>query len=237
MFEIIRAFDEAAESYEDWYGRSKGAQVLLSELRGLKVLLPPSGLGAEIGAGTGIFAEHLTSEEREVVCIDPSPGMLEHAVGKGLPAILGTAESCPLRHGSLDFAYMVTMLEFLLDPVEALRSAGETLKVDAPLVTLTINRESPWGELYADLAKRGNHLFRHAHLYTFEEVYASLMSAGLEPLEAVGTLTAAPDEAEEEIKLVPAGQGAGVILIKARMRAHAPMGHRAHRPGHRIGKG
>jgi len=54
------------------------------------------------------------------------------------------------------------------------------------------------------------------------------MSAGFEPREAVGTLTAAPDEAEEEIRLVPVGPGVGVILIKARKRTHPPMEYPDH---------
>ena len=221
MSDPIKVFDKASATYEDWYRQPKGAQVLQSELRGLEVLLPQAGLGAEIGGGTGIFAEHLTSEERQVICLDLSPGMLERVVQKGLPAVLATAEDCPLKHGSLDFAYMVTVLEFLPDPVGALRSISATLKEDAPLVTLTINRESPWGELYADLAEKGDPIFSHARLYTFEEVRAILAGAGYVPLEAVGTLTASPDEPEEEeIEFVPAGPGAGVILIKARTSAH-----------------
>lgn len=215
MSEPIKAFEKAADAYEDWYRQPKGAEVFLSELRGLEELLPASGLGAEIGAGTGIFAEHITSEERLVVCIDPSPGMLRHAARKGLPAILAAAEGCPLKNGSLDFAYMVTVLEFLSDPEEALHIVGEPLKADAPLVTLTINRESPWGELYAELAEKGDIIFRHARLYTFKEVLTFLARAGYEPLEALGTLTSAPDEPEEEVRLVPAGPDAGVVLIKA----------------------
>lgn len=213
--EPIKAFDKAADTYEDWYRRPKGAEIFLSELRGLEALLPASGLGAEIGAGTGIFAEHLTSEERWVVCIDPSTGMLEHAARKGLPAILAAAEGCPLKQESLDFAYMVTVLEFLSDPVETLHLVGEALKTNAPLVTLTINRESPWGDLYAEKAEEGDLIFRHARLYTFKEVLTFLADAGYEPLETLGTLTTAPDEPEGEIRLVPAGPDAGVVLTKA----------------------
>jgi len=228
LSEVIKAFDEASDTYDEWYRRPRGFQVFLSELRGLEALLPPSGLGAEVGAGTGIFAGRLTSEERRVVCIDPSPGMLKHAVGRALPAILSTGEECPFKRGSLAFAYMVTALEFMPDPVGALRSVGAALKAEAPLVTLTINRASPWGELYAEMAEKGDPIFSHARLYSFEEVHALLMSAGFEPREAVGTLTAAPGETEEEIRLVPVGPGVGVILIKARKRTHPPLEYPDH---------
>lgn len=222
MSEVIKAFDEASENYDDWYGRPKGFQVLQSELRGLEALLPTSGLGAEVGAGTGIFARRLTSGERQVVCIDPSPGMLKHAVGRALPAILSTGEECPFKRGSLAFAYMVTALEFMPDPVGALRSVGSALEEEAPLVTLTINRVSPWGELYADMAKKGDPIFSHARLYSFEEVNDLLIIAGFEPRKAVGTLISPPDEIEDENGLVPVGPGVGVILIKARRKTHPP---------------
>jgi len=215
MSEVIRAFDEAADTYDDWYRRPRGSQVLLSELRGLEALLPSAGLGAEVGAGTGIFAERLASEERRVICIDPSPAMLKHAADRALPTILSTAEEIPLRRGRLDFAYMVTALEFMPDPAAALRSVGTALRAEAPLVTLTINRASPWGRLYAEMAERGDPIFSHARLYYFEEVRALLAGAGFEPLEAVGALTAPPDEFEEVIKLVPVGPAAGVVLIKS----------------------
>ncbi len=216
MREIINVFEEASSSYDDWYHKPKGVYAFHSELMGLKALLPPSGVGIDIGSGTGIFAEHLTTDERCVICMDPSPGMLDKVKKRGLPAIRATVEALPLRYGRLQFAYMVTVMEFLRNPLRALCSIGEILKEDAPLVTLLINRESPWGEQYSKLAEKGDPIFSHARLFTLNEASCILKKSGFHVEESIGTLTASPDEPKEEYKLVPIKRGVGVILIKAK---------------------
>jgi ubiquinone/menaquinone biosynthesis C-methylase UbiE len=213
---VTGVFDKAAKSYDNWYLNSIGMYAFRSELMGLEALLPPSGLGVDIGAGTGIFAAHLSTAERDVVCIDPSPGMLMMAHKRGLPAILATAESLPMKIGSLDFAYAVTVIEFLADPVKALHSISVILKEDAFLVLLFINRKSRWGEQYSKQAEEEDPIFSHSKLYTEEEVSSLLEKAGFEPLKTMGTLTAPPDEPIEEYKLVSVKEDVGVILIKAR---------------------
>jgi|GEM_PF-904412 len=215
MRAVTKIFDKTASTYDNWYLSPIGMHAFCSELMGLEALLPHSGLGVDIGAGTGIFAAHLSTAERDVVCIDPSPGMLRMARKRGLPAILATAESLPMKIGSLDFAYAVTVIEFLEDPVKALRSISVTLKEDATLVILLINSESTWGEQYSKQAEKGDPVFSHARLYTEGEASSLLEKAGFELLEIMGTLTASPDEPIKEYKLVSVKQGVGVILIKA----------------------
>jgi SAM-dependent methyltransferase len=121
-----------------------------------------------------------------------------------------------MKIGSLDFAFTVAVIEFLTDPVKALRSISVTLKEDAPLVILLINRESTWGEQYSKQAEKGDPIFSHARLYTEGEASSLIEKAGFELLEIMGTLTASPDEPIKEYKLVSVKQGVGVILIKAR---------------------
>jgi SAM-dependent methyltransferase len=214
--EIIEIFENAAASYDKWYGRPIGVYAFRSELIGLEALLPQRGVGVDIGAGTGIFAKCVSTDERSVVCLDPSPGMLQEAKKRGLPSIIAVAEASPIRHGSIDFAYMVTVLEFLPEPLKALYSVGGILREDAPLVILLINRDSSWGEHYSRLAERGDQIFSRAKLYTLGEVSSLLKKAGFEPAESMGTLTASPDEPVEEYQLFPNRRGVGVILIKAK---------------------
>ena len=142
--------------------------------------------------------------------------MLKEAKKRNLPSIIATAEASPIRRGSLEFAYMVTVLEFLPEPLKAICSVGQILREDAPLVILLINRDSSWGEHYSKLAEKGDHIFRRAMLYTLSEVSSFLKEAGFEPVESVGTLTSSPDETKEEYQLVPIRRGVGVILIKAK---------------------
>lgn len=213
---IVRVFDKAATTYEDWYSKPMGIYAFFSELNGLESLLPPSGLGIDIGAGTGIFAKHLSSEERTIVCLDPSSKMLKKAVEKHLMAILATAEDIPFRSKCFDFLYMVTVLEFLPDPSKALYSIGSILKHEAPIIIVFINRESSWGELYSKLAKHGDSIFSCARFYTIKDIRFFLEKTDYESIEMIGTLSSPPNEPSTEIILSQASSRTGVILIKAK---------------------
>jgi SAM-dependent methyltransferase len=213
--EIIEAFNKAAPIYEDWYKEPMGAQVLEAELRGLLKFLPDSGLGLEVGAGTGVFAKRLVTHEREVVCVDPSSEMLMRAAEKGLHTVLCVGEGMPFRRGSFDFVYLVAVIEFLSDPVEVLGSLKETMKSGTLLVTLTINRSSPWGSFYTMLAENGDPVFSHACLYDMDEVGEFLRRSGFIVAEALSTLSNPPSVKDVGVDLVKADPEAGVVLIKS----------------------
>ena len=68
MSDIIRAFDLVAGTYDDWYDHPQGRQVFDAELNAVGLHIPKEGIGLELGAGTGIFAEHLTGAGRIIVC-------------------------------------------------------------------------------------------------------------------------------------------------------------------------
>lgn len=215
MSEVVKVFDRAASVYEDWYRERIGAQVLTAELRGLEALLPGRGLGVEVGAGTGVFAEGLSTGCRGVVCVDPSPGMLSKAAQRNLVSIIAVAEAIPFRSEVLDFAYFVTVIEFLTDPLEALISVRGALKTGAPLVTLTINRSSPWGKLYREKAEKGDPIFGQSRLYEMDEVRALHAKAGYEYREALSTLPNPPSSEDVGTELMPADPDNGVVLVKS----------------------
>jgi len=214
MSEAVDAFDKVAFSYDAWYETEKGRQVLSSERRIVAGFLPNDGIGLEIGAGTGVFAEALTNSRRSVVCLDLSHKMLARAAGRGLPCVLGSAEAMPLRSRTLGFAYMVTVIEFLEDPVVSLKEASRVTFRNAPIVTLFINRESDWGELYIAIAEKGDPIFSHAHLYTLDEVEEIARRAGLKLGRALGTLTESPTSSEAGDKLIEPSRETGVIAVK-----------------------
>ena len=217
MSDAVKAFDAAAPGYDSWYASASGRRVFEAERAALERFLPEEGVGLEAGAGTGIFSEALTEGRRSVVCLDLSREMLSLARRRGLPSVLGDASAPPFR-SCLDFAFMVTVLEFLPDPVGALRAIGGSLRAGAPLVTLFVNRESPWGRLYSELGSRGDPVFRHARLYTLGEYEGLLAEAGLSPLGAVGTLTGQPGDPDAGSDLVDSATNPGVICAAAHRR-------------------
>lgn len=216
MRESVKAFDRVAGYYDDWYSHPQGRQVFEAELAALEALIPDVGLGLEVGAGTGAFAERLTGEGRAVVCLDPSEAMLARARMRGLTAFMAVGEHLPLRKRSMGFAYMVTTLEFLKDPIVALRQIKAAAMRDASLTILFINADSPWGSLYGRRGAEGDPVFRHARLFSHGDVLEILAEAGYLPQESVGTLTTGPEEPEVGAGLEEPCPGTGVILVKAK---------------------
>lgn len=217
--EIIDSFNRSASTYEDWYREPPGEYALRAELNGLNVLLPDRGLGTEIGAGTGIFAQHLSTKNRTILCVDPAINMLSKAQERGLQGILGTAESPPMKPRSLDFIYLVIVLEFLHEPTKALSSLRDLLKPRSPITLLTINKESPWGSAYSKAGTQGDPIFRHATFYTLQDAIGFLEQSGYKFDMALGTLFNAPNtipQGEPYLVSMPTKEKAkaGVFLIK-----------------------
>jgi len=215
LSDAIRAFDLVAVTYDDWYNHPQGRQVFDAELKAVDMHIPKEGIGLELGAGTGIFAEHLTRVRRTVVCLDPSGEMLKKATERGMASVLGVGEALPLRVGVLDFTYMVTVLEFLEDPAAVLGEIWETAKGGAELTILFINAESAWGDLYRDIGSKGDPVFRHARLYTMAEVEALMTVSGYRVTERVGSLTTQPMETEVEGAITEPSSENGVIVLRA----------------------
>jgi ubiquinone/menaquinone biosynthesis C-methylase UbiE len=213
--DLLKVFKDESTSYDEWYSKPLGAHVLYSELNALEVFLPKEGIGIDLGAGTGIFSEKLSTPDRDVVSLDPSPDMLEKAVKRDMPSIIGLGENLPIRDNCMDFVYMVTVLEFLSKPFKTLESVNLTLKRDAPLVILFINKDSAWGEYYEKLADEGHPIFAHAHFYSLDDMRNLLNQSGYQLENSKGTLTIMPEEHGYDYELVPVNTGTGVIIVKA----------------------
>ena len=218
--EIIDLFNLKANEYEEWYFTDEGSLVLNAEIRGLDRLLPKEGIGIEIGGGTGIFSKLLTTANRSIICLDPSIKMLKHAKNKGLQTILGLAEKTPLKNSCLDFAFMVTSLEFVQNPLNTLSSVNSILKGRGVLVILIINRESSWAEYYKSLGEDQAPLLSRANFFTFNEVLELLKKVGFKFLSALATLIKPPkNRSSENFELYSDYKEyskAGVFIIKAR---------------------
>ena len=215
MSESIRAFDAVAGTYDDWYEHPQGRQIFDAELRAVNLHIPEEGIGLELGSGTGIFAEHLTGAERTIVCLDPSRAMLRKSAERGMASVLGVGDALPLRIGVIDFTYMVTVMEFLDEPVAILREIRETAKEGAGLTALFINSESAGGDLYRSIGSKGDPVFRHARLYSMTEVEAFLTVSGYSVTERAGTLTTTPMETKVGGEITEPTSQNGVILLRA----------------------
>jgi SAM-dependent methyltransferase len=164
-------FDAHWGRYEAWFQRHEAAY--LSELLALRAFVPWSGLGIEIGVGSGRFAAPLGVQ----IGVDPSPRMLAMAAARGIAVVEGAAEHLPFAEASFDFALVVTTICFVDSPQRVLAEAYRVLKPGGVLVIGFVDRESPLGQDY--LAHQAENVFyRDATFYSAEDVEGLLGQAG-----------------------------------------------------------
>ena len=211
----IEAFDTVAGVYDGWYDHPQGKQVFEAEKKAVEQMIPRTGLGVEIGAGTGVFAESLTNIDRTILCLDPSVEMIKKAKKRKLPCLRGVGVPLPIRRDLLDFGYMVTVLEFLNDQVALFKEIKYNSKKNAELTILFINSDSTWGELYRNIGEKGDPIFKHATLFSLEQVSALFDKSGYSILDAKGTLNSDPANQEVDDRLIEPSSKSGVIIVKA----------------------
>ncbi len=99
--------------------------------RQIDLLAPQPGWRiADIGCGPGAFAEGLSARGAQVTAIDSAPAMLAATGARELGCELVEADalSLPLASGSHDAACLVQVLEYVPDPVAALREAARIVR-------------------------------------------------------------------------------------------------------------
>jgi ubiquinone/menaquinone biosynthesis C-methylase UbiE len=189
------AFDEqVAVNYESWYETLEGRRADELEKAALDWLLrgfshPNSVL--EVGCGTAHFTRWLSDQGLAAVGLDLSAAMLTEAQAlNGVPLVRGDARRLPFADGAFDLTALVTTLEFLEQPQEAL---AEALRVARRGVVLgVLNRWSVLG-----LQRRLVGLFRRtvydaARFYSVGELKRLLQSVAREKARIVWCTTLFP---------------------------------------------
>jgi len=162
-------FDQkVVAGYERWYetvGR-RADRLEKALLAKLLAQFPEARRVLEIGCGTGHFTRWFASRGLQTVGLDISAAMLADAQRRGTGMLaMGDALSLPLQTGCCDVVAMITTLEFLEEPVRALR---EALRVaQRGLILGVLNRRSRLGER---LRREGGPIWGAAHFYTPAEL-------------------------------------------------------------------
>lgn len=137
-------FDEQiAPYYESWFETAEGRRAerlekaLLEQMLGT---LAPAGSLLEVGCGTGYFSRWLAGQGWRVSGLDISAAMLAQAKGD-LALVLGEALSLPFPDRAFDVVAIITALEFLPDPEEALSEAWRVAR--RGLLLGVLNRLGP----------------------------------------------------------------------------------------------
>ena len=120
---------EEARQYEAWFETKEGRRADEQEkalMRRLLAGLGPPGTMLEVACGTGHFSRWFRDELGwQVNGIDISLPMLEEALARNteFPAGLADAAALPFADDSHDVVVVITALEFMAEPVSALREA------------------------------------------------------------------------------------------------------------------
>ncbi len=146
-----------AARYESWYS-GPGRRTVRLEKRLLASLLSdfdPAASVLDVGCGTGHFTRWFARRGLRVTGLDNSRPMLEAmAGGRSFRRILGDAHRLPFADGSFDIVALITVLEFVIDPLHALREAarvarrglilGDLNAVSLLAVRRRLSRRAPW---------------------------------------------------------------------------------------------
>jgi ubiquinone/menaquinone biosynthesis C-methylase UbiE len=155
---------EIVSGYEDWY-LTAGREADNKEKALLKWLLkgfPEANFILEVGCGTGHFTRWFGELGLKFVGLDLSRPMLKEANRLGNSVyVQGNARNLPFLAGSFDLVAMITTLEFLPDPVEAM---AEALQIARQGIILgVLNEKSHLGQEYKRL---GGPIWGMARFYT-----------------------------------------------------------------------
>jgi len=141
-------FERYASGYQRWYETAGGRRKARAEqaLAGrLLLAFPDSRSVLEVGCGTGHFTRWLAAAGYRSVGLDRSPAMLGEFRRENpeIPALQGDALALPLGEGAVDLVLFVTTLEFVPDPLQALREAVRISR--RGVILLVLNRTSLGG--------------------------------------------------------------------------------------------
>lgn len=197
------AFDANAQDYDDWYATHDDSYQL--ELQALRPLIP-HGYGAEVGVGTGRFAQPFGIQ----LGIDPSLAMLRLAHRQGINVIQAVAEQLPLADASVDFTLFVTTLCFVDDLQQSLNEAARITKHNGHIIIGFIDRLSPMGQSY-EKKKAGSRYYQQARFLSLADIETALQREGFAINRCNQTLLDAP---QQQTVLPGSGQG-GFVAVQA----------------------
>jgi len=180
-------FEKYADEYDEWF--DVHPWVYQSEVQAVKMLLPQSGKGVEIGAGTGRFSIPFGI----TVGVEPSKAMAEIARIKGITIYDAKAEKLPFDDSTFDFVLMVTTICFLEDPLQALKEIRRILRPAGKIIIGMLDKDSPLGKRY-EAEKNGSKFFKHAVFYSVDQILEWLKTLEYDHIQALQTIFRKPEE-------------------------------------------
>jgi ubiquinone/menaquinone biosynthesis C-methylase UbiE len=207
----VNHYEKTWRQFDRWYDTHQA--LYQTEIKALEKVMP-SGLGLEIGVGTGRFASALSIRYG----LDPSFNMLKLAKQRNINVIQGVGENLPFKNESFHFVLIVFTIELVDDPPRFLKEAVRTLKQDGTLILGMTDRNSPWGEFYIKKAAQGES-YAGFRFLTPEEILEIFKNIDMEFEEAFQTLFQPPPDIKDiEQPKRGFGRGGFVVLTAAKTK-------------------
>lgn len=117
----------------------------------------------DVGCGTGHFVDLWQASGLAPIGVDISSGMLQYAQTHRpeFPIVLGDATALPFRDSSFDIVALITVLEFLASPEQALREAERVSRKGILLGVLNSQSPVAWWR-----RARRSRTYRNAHFFS-----------------------------------------------------------------------
>jgi SAM-dependent methyltransferase len=207
--DAVGVFDEHAREYDRWFDAHQ--RLYRAEVNALGRFIPPTGLGVEIGGGSGRFAAPLGIK----LGVEPSRRMAEIARDRGVVVYQAVGEALPFPDDRFDFALLVTVICFVDHVPALLRETRRVLKPAGRLILGFIDRDSPLGGLY-EARKEADPFYRQARFYSVGQVANYTRQVGFDHIEFCQTVFGLPGETPGDSETQPVrdgyGEGAFVVL-------------------------
>ena len=107
--EKVAHYEKNWQEYDAWYDTHQA--LYRTEIKALEKVMP-SGLGLEIGVGTGRFASPLSVRYG----LDPSFNMLKLAKQRNIMVVQGFGETLPFKNETFHYVLIVFTIELIDDP-------------------------------------------------------------------------------------------------------------------------
>ena len=164
-------FESHVDEYEQWF--QEHSCLFAAEIAAIREVLPTSGVGLEIGVGSGLFASALGIKYG----VEPSAAMRKKAESRGVHVFDGMAERLPFKAAMFDFAVMITVDCFLTDVGQSFQEAFRILVPQGCFVIAFIDAATRLGKEY-EQKKQSSLFYRQAHFHSAGEIKEQLMQAG-----------------------------------------------------------
>lgn len=202
-----KIFDQNWQEYDKWYEDNES--IYKAELNAVRELIP-SGIGLEIGVGTGRFAHPFHVEYG----IDPSLNMLHLSKKRNIQVVQGKGEELPFKNDAFHFILIMVTLCFVDDVLKLFIESMRTLKKNGNLITGLINKNSVLGKKY-DKSRQRSKFYKHARFFSPERILKLFNETGFTLIDSRQTLFRSSGKIIDAETLKKGYNKGGFVVLKA----------------------